>query len=107
LTAVGVIAGGFSLEEIWLILFGVYTLIASVILHRIYTHSIQGFIFFGFIAKNLEVSLGIQGVYYTCLAGYIHYLITDKYDAPFLKGRIKLFLPVTSRSYNLIVYEIV
>lgn len=97
LTGIGVIAGGFSLQEIWLILFGIYTLIASFVSHRSYTHSILGVIFFGVIASRLEVSLGIQGVYYTCLAGYISHLIMDSKILPFNKRGIKLFLPISSK----------
>lgn len=97
LTGIGLIAGGISLQEIWLILFGVYTIIASFVSHRSYTHSIIGVIFFGMIASRLEVSLGIQGVYYTCLAGYISHLIMDSKILPFNKRGIKLFLPISSK----------
>lgn len=97
LTSIGVIAGGVSLQEIWLILFGIYILIASFVPHRSYTHSILGVIFFGIIAVRLEASLGIQGVYYTCLAGYISHLLTDSKLFPFNKRGIKLFLPLSSK----------
>ncbi|MFA1820388.1 metal-dependent hydrolase [Virgibacillus oceani] len=97
LTGIGVLAGGSSLQESWLILFGAYILIASMVSHRGYTHSILGIIFFGMIASRLEASLGIQGVYYTCLASYISHLVTDSKVLPFNKRGIKLFLPVSSR----------
>lgn len=97
LTSIGVIAGGISLQEVWLILFGIYILIASFVPHRSYTHSILGIIFFGIIAMRLEASLEIQGVYYTCLAGYISHLITDSKLFPFNKRGIKLFLPLSSK----------
>ena len=99
LTSIGVIAGGFSLQEIWLILFGIYILIASFVSHRSYTHSIVGVVFFGFIAMKLETSLGVQGVYYTCLAGYISHLLADSKIFPFNKRGIKLFLPVSSKEF--------
>jgi inner membrane protein len=69
ITGIGVIAGGISLSEIWLILLGIYIIIASFVSHRSYTHSILGVLFFGIIASKLELSIGIDGVYYTCLAG--------------------------------------
>jgi inner membrane protein len=97
ITGIGVIAGGFSLSETWLMLFGIYILIASFVSHRTYTHSILGVIFFGIIASKLEVSLGIDGVFYTCLAGYISHLIADIKLLPFNKRGIKLFLPVSSK----------
>ncbi|MBV7506548.1 metal-dependent hydrolase [Bacillus sp. sid0103] len=97
ITGIGVVAGGFSLAEIWLILLGIYILIASLVSHRSYTHSILGVIFFGIIASKLEISLGIDGVFYTCLAGYISHLIGDIKILPFNKRGIKLFLPVSSK----------
>lgn len=96
-TGLGVIAGGISLQETWLTLLGIYILIASFVSHRSYTHSIVGVVFFGIIASRLEVSLGVEGIYYTCLAGYISHLIADSKLLPFNKRGIKLFLPVSSK----------
>jgi inner membrane protein len=73
----------------------VYVIIASITSHRSYTHSILGVIFFGIIASKLEVSLGIHGVYYACLGGYISHLLADLKVLPFNKRGIKLFLPVS------------
>lgn len=97
ITGIGVIAGGFSLSEIWLILLGIYIIIASFVSHRSYTHSILGVLFFGIIASKLELSLRIDGVFYTCLAGYISHLVADFKILPFNKRGIKLFLPVSSK----------
>jgi inner membrane protein len=97
LTGIGVLAGGVSLQENWLILFAIYILIASVVSHRGYTHSILGIVFFGMIASRLETSLGIHGVYYACLTAYISHLVTDSKFLPFNKRGIKLFLPVSSK----------
>ncbi|MBM7599528.1 inner membrane protein [Virgibacillus halotolerans] len=97
LTGIGVIAGGFFLEETWLMLLGVYILIASFVSHRSYTHSILGVLYFGLIASKLEVSLAIDGVFYTCLAGYISHLIADSKLLPFNKRGVKLFLPISSK----------
>jgi inner membrane protein len=97
ITGLGVLAGGFSLQEIWMMLLGIYILIASFVSHRSYTHSILGVIFFGVIAARLDETLGIAGVFYTCLAGYISHLIADIKLLPFNKRGIKLFLPVSSK----------
>lgn len=97
ITGIGVIAGGSSLQETWLLLFGIYILIASFVPHRSYTHSIVGVVFFGMIASHLEGSLGINGIFYTCLIGYISHLITDSKLLPFNKRGVKLFLPISSK----------
>lgn len=97
ITGGGVVIGGVSLQETWLILFGIYMIIASFVSHRSYTHSLLGIIFFGFISAKLEESLGINGVFYACLAGYISHLVFDMKCFPFNKRGIKLFLPFTSK----------
>ncbi|ETI70173.1 metal-dependent hydrolase [Neobacillus vireti] len=97
ITGVGVLAGGLSLQELWLLLLGIYILIASFVSHRSYTHSLLGVIFFGIIASKLEASLRIDGVFYSCLAGYISHLIADLKILPFNKRGIKLFLPVSKK----------
>jgi inner membrane protein len=96
-TGIGVIAGGFSLLESWLMLLGIYIIIASFVSHRSYTHSLLGVIFFGFIASRFEMSLGMDGVFYTCMAGYISHLIADIKILSFNKRGIKLFLPFSSK----------
>ncbi|MDQ6600645.1 metal-dependent hydrolase [Bacillus salipaludis] len=97
LTGIGVLAGGFSLQEMWLILLGIYILIASFVPHRSYTHSILGVIFFGVTASKLEASLGMDGVYYTCILGYISHLIADLKILPCNRRGVKLFLPISSK----------
>lgn len=97
LTGIGVIIGGASQSEMWLFLLGIYIIIASFVSHRSYTHSILGVVFFGIIGFNLEVSLGIEGTFYACLAGYISHLIADFKFLPFNKRGIKLFLPLSSK----------
>ena len=97
ITGAGVIAGGFSLQESWLILLGIYFVIASFVSHRSYTHSILGILFFGLIASRFEASIEIDGVFFTCLAGYMSHLIFDMKIFPFNKRGIKLFLPFSSK----------
>ena len=97
ITGAGVIAGGFSLQESWLVLLGIYFVIASFVSHRSYTHSILGILFFGLIASRFEASIKIDGVFLTCVAGYISHLIFDMKIFPFNKRGIKLFLPFSSK----------
>ncbi|MCM3767606.1 metal-dependent hydrolase [Neobacillus niacini] len=97
ITGIAVLLGGISLEELWLILLGIFIIIASFTSHRSYTHSILGIVFFGVIAFHLEASLGIQGVFYTCLIGYISHLVADLKILPFNKRGVKLFLPLSSK----------
>ncbi|WP_339227280.1 metal-dependent hydrolase [Oceanobacillus sp. FSL K6-2867] len=99
ITGAGILAGSIALQEKWLMLLGIYIIIASFVSHRSYTHSIIGAIFFGFIASNLQESLAIEGVFYACLAGYISHLIADSKILPFNKRGIKLFLPLSSKDF--------
>jgi inner membrane protein len=97
ITGVAVLVGGFSLDELWLILLGIYIVMASFTSHRSYTHSIVGVVFFGCIAANLEATLGIKGVFFTCLGGYISHLLADLKILPVNKRGVKLFLPLSSK----------
>ncbi|API93611.1 MULTISPECIES: metal-dependent hydrolase [Virgibacillus] len=99
ITGVGVIIGGLALEEQWLLLLGIYIIMASLVAHRSYTHSILGVIFFGFIAFYLHQSLRVEGVYYTCLIGYITHLVADSKILPFNKRGVKLFLPFWNKEF--------
>lgn len=98
-TAIGVIVGGISLDETWLLLLGIYILIASFIPHRSYTHSILGIIFFGIIAKQFENSINVDGVYTTLLLAYISHLVADMKILPFNKKGVKWFLPFWSKEF--------
>lgn len=97
ITGVAVLMGGLSIEERWIILLGIYIMIASFTSHRSYTHSILGVVFFGIISADLENSIGIHGIYYTCIGGYISHLIADLKIFPFNKRGVKLFLPLSSK----------
>ncbi|WP_338137913.1 metal-dependent hydrolase [Niallia circulans] len=74
-------------------------MIASFTSHRSYTHSILGVIFFGIIAADLETSLGINGLFYTCIGGYISHLLADLKILPVNKRGVKLFLPLSSKEF--------
>lgn len=99
LTGIAVIAVGLSLQETWLFLLGIFILIASVVSHRSYTHSILGVGFVWYIAYRLELSTELIGVQNTCLAGYISHLVTDSKFLPFNKRGVKLFLPLSSKEF--------
>jgi inner membrane protein len=99
ITGLGVLAGGFSLQEIWLLLLGIYIIIASFVSHRSYTHSLLGIAYFAFIAHYLEASLEIEGVFLTCFIGYISHLVADMKALPFNKRGVKFFLPFSSKEF--------
>jgi inner membrane protein len=99
ITGIGVLGGGFSLQESWLIMLGIYIIIASFVPHRSYTHSLVGIGYFTFIAHYLEASLSIDGVFLTCLSGYISHLVCDMKVLPFNKRGVKFFLPFSSKEF--------
>jgi inner membrane protein len=99
ITGLGVLAGGISLQEIWLILLGIYIIIASFIPHRSYTHSLLGIGFFAFIAHYFEASIRIEGIFLTCLLSYSSHLIADMKVLPFNKRGVKFFLPFSSKEF--------
>ncbi|MGR3764009.1 metal-dependent hydrolase [Rossellomorea sp. NS-SX7] len=96
-TGLGVTAAGWHLNETWLWLLGIYIIIASLVSHRSYTHSLLGLIFFGIIARYFEASLMIEGIFEACMLGYVSHLVGDMKLLPFNKRGIKLFLPFTSK----------
>ncbi|MGE6376915.1 metal-dependent hydrolase [Peribacillus muralis] len=99
LSGLGVLGVGMSLQEDWLWLLGLYMILASFTPHRSYTHSIAGIVFFGIIAFQFEAAMGIDGIFTTCLFGYISHLIADMKFLPFNKRGVKLFLPFCSKEF--------
>lgn len=98
-TGAGVLAGGISLHESWLILLGIYIIIASFVAHRSYTHSILGTLYFAAIAIRFQESIGVEGVFATCILAYISHLIADMKILPFNKKGVKFFLPLSSKEF--------
>ncbi|PLS17388.1 metal-dependent hydrolase [Bacillus sp. M6-12] len=98
-TGIGVLAGGLSLEENWLLLLAIFIIIASFVPHRSYTHSIIGIIFFGVISAQFQDAVGVNGVFSACMAGYISHLAADLRILPFNKRGVKLFLPISSKEF--------
>ncbi|WP_340373621.1 metal-dependent hydrolase [Peribacillus sp. FSL E2-0218] len=99
LSGLGVLGIGMSLQENWLWLLGLYMILASFTPHRSYTHSIAGIVFFGIIAYQFEAAIGVDGIFTTCLFGYISHLIADMKFLPFNKRGVKLFLPFYSKAF--------
>lgn len=99
ITGIGVLAGGWALDERWLLMLGLYIIIASFVSHRSYTHSILGIGYFGFIVYYLEGSLDINGVFLTCLIAYTSHLVADMRIFPFNKRGVKYFLPFSSKEF--------
>ena len=99
ITGIGIVAIGLYFKENWTILLGIYTIIASFLPHRSYTHSFVGVIFFGAIAYLFEVRIGIHGVFMTCVLGYISHLIADMKILPFNKRGVKWFLPFWKKEF--------
>ncbi|WP_066287622.1 metal-dependent hydrolase [Bacillus sp. FJAT-29937] len=99
ITGIGILFGGISLQENWLWLLGLYIIAASFVPHRSYTHSLLGVLFFAYISFHLETSLEHEGVFITCLMGYVGHLIADMKLLPFNKRGIKFFLPFSKKEF--------
>jgi inner membrane protein len=93
----GAFAGGLFLGENWLLLFGIYIIIASLVPHRSYTHSLLGLAFFAVIAHYLQASLRMEGILFACLGGYASHLIADMKWLPFNRRGVKWFLPLSRK----------
>ncbi|WP_226669557.1 metal-dependent hydrolase [Metabacillus litoralis] len=98
-TGIGVFLAGVSLNEVWLILLGIYIVIASFVSHRTYTHSILGTIYFAFVAYYLDATYQIEGIFLTCLVGYSSHIIADMKFLPSNKRGVKLFLPFSKKEF--------
>jgi inner membrane protein len=97
MTGFGVLAGGISLQENWLILLGVFIVIASFVPHRSYTHSLLGLGFFAVIAFQFEQAIGLQSAFLVCTAGYASHLLADMKVLPFNRRGVKYFLPFSTK----------
>lgn len=99
-TGIGlVITGMVWYSELWLILFGLYIIIASFLPHRSYTHSILGACFFAWIMYLLEEAVGVDGLFIVGTAGYISHLVADMKVLPVNKRGVKLFAPLWNQEF--------
>ncbi|MDQ7863954.1 metal-dependent hydrolase [Peribacillus frigoritolerans] len=104
MTGLAVLGGGLSLQESWLWLLGVYIILASFTPHRSYTHSIAGIAFFGIIAFQFEAFMGIDGIFTTCIVGYISHLIADLKCLPFNKRGVKIISSIFLKRILTVVF---
>jgi inner membrane protein len=93
----GALAGGVFLDENWVWLLGIYIIIASLVSHRSYTHSLLGAAFFTVILYYLQISIETEGILLAGTAGYISHLAADMKWLPFNKRGVKLFLPFSRK----------
>ncbi|TYS14853.1 metal-dependent hydrolase [Rossellomorea vietnamensis] len=93
----GALTGGLFLDENWLWLFGIYIIIASLVSHRSYTHSLLGLAFYAIILYYLQISIAIKGILLAGAAGYMSHLVADMKWLPFNKRGVKLFLPFSRK----------
>lgn len=99
ITGMLIIAAGLFLSKLWLTLFGGYVLIASFLSHRTYTHSLLGLGAFSCIAWLFSRDVGIHDLFLACSLGYASHLLADMKWLPSNKRGIKLFLPLSKRSF--------
>ena len=84
---------GYWLAAIWLLLFGIYIIIAAFLPHRSYTHSLLGLVYYTIIAHYLNLEFQVTGLELACVLGYSSHLIADMRLIPGNKKGVKLFLP--------------
>lgn len=83
----------------WVVLLGIYVIVASYLPHRGYTHSILGLIFFAVIMYLAQTSLNIDGLFLVGTLGYISHLICDMKFIPFNRKGVKLLAPFIKNEF--------
>lgn len=94
LTVTGIIAVIFGLVvgTLWIVLLGVYVVVASYLGHRTYTHSIWGLMYFGYIAYLISLDFSnVNGLFIAMVLGYVSHLVLD--FKIFNKQGVKLLRP--------------
>lgn len=99
ITGAGVVMAGVALDWTWLLLFGIYVIIASFLPHRSYTHSLLGLLFFAVIAKMAQADLNLDGIYLAGITGYASHLIADMKILPMNRRGVKIFAPVWNKEF--------
>ncbi|MGM0921571.1 MAG: metal-dependent hydrolase [Bacillota bacterium] len=99
MTGIGVLAGGLSLQESWIIMLGIFIVVASFVPHRSYTHSLAGLAFFAVIAFQFEQAIGMDAAFIVSTSGYASHLIADMKVLPFNRRGVKYFLPFSSKEF--------
>lgn len=78
LTGVGVLLLGIIVSKLWVILLGIYVVVASMLGHRTYTHSLIGLIYFWYIAYLIGLEFyKIEGLFLVLILGYVSHLVAD------------------------------
>lgn len=99
-TGIGVVIAGLAFNiTMWLILLGVYVIVASFLPHRSYTHSLIGLGFFAIILYMAEEALSFEGIFLVGLVGYISHLLADMKLLPANKRGVKLFAPIWNKEF--------
>ncbi|MFD1928056.1 metal-dependent hydrolase [Sporosarcina siberiensis] len=99
-TGVGIILGGIAVDmSYWIILVGIYIVIASFLPHRSYTHSIIGLVFFSVILYMAQEALNLEGLFIVGMVGYISHLIADMKWLPMNRRGVRLFAPIWNREF--------
>jgi inner membrane protein len=80
----------------WLILLGLYIMVAPWLPHRGLTHSIWALLLWGLIAYLAEQEFGLEGIMKAAVAGYLSHLVADMFTA---KG-IKWLAPITDKAFK-------
>lgn len=99
ITGIGVVWAGVYLVNLWMILLGIYVIVASFLKHRGYTHSVLGLIYFTYIAYLFASEMEIPSLFQTTVLGYASHLIADMKWIPFNKQGVKLFMPFSQKSF--------
>ncbi|MFC3039824.1 metal-dependent hydrolase [Virgibacillus xinjiangensis] len=98
-TGAGVILLGAAMNVLWLLLLGAYVVLASLVPHRSYTHSVLGLAFFSYISYLFTVDVDIQGMFYACILGYSSHLVGDSRWIPGNRKGVKLLAPLTDYQF--------
>ena len=100
ITGIGIVMGGVALDmTLWIMLLGVYIIIASFLPHRSYTHSLIGIVFFGVIMYLAQTALQYEGLFIVGIIGYTSHLIADMKLLPVNRRGVKFFAPFWNKEF--------
>ncbi|AZN40148.1 metal-dependent hydrolase [Paenibacillus albus] len=88
---------GYKSEMNWLMGLGLYIAWVPWLNHRGLTHTVWAVIAWGAIGWSLEQQLGIQGVAYTAICGYVSHLVADTLTP----SGVKWLYPLTKKTFKL------
>lgn len=91
---------GFMVQMNWLMGLGVYIAWVPWLNHRGLTHTVWAVIAWGAIGWGLEQQLGIQGVTYTAVSGYVSHLVADTLTP----SGVKWLYPLTKKTFKLPIF---